>query len=935
MRFITLLATLGLAMLMTLNLPAQTVRVIFTSGQASMHRPDEATPRPVVKGETIVIGTRIITGPDGRVVITPMPGVKSIIAPNTTLVLESVSETRTSVSETTHSAVLNLNEGSVVSDLQKPEGVTYDYSIRTARGLAGARGTTFTVGINAAGIQTIVVSHGTISLTFADGRTASLTIGQLSITKPAGETQSVNNIGELPEADQQAAQTFTETTISAIAEAISAGIELDTAALNNVLDAAKSLGITLPAELKTLVERVLTSTETTSTTTTPSASTTVTEVVTETVTPPDPYVGFRANLNATQTAIFNALPTNVKDLLVALNDPVITAVALAIDSETGLPYTYEDLRIHLSAFRSATPETLAFIKTLGGTGSDALQHTPDPVSWSPDAFTRTLTTWNALSSPERALIVSLGAGEAIMDVSKDYVSALLASLDSNQQTYITEAGWGDHLADLAGKPTNTMVFTTFASLTPAQRDTVKFFEIDPGYFYGPNITPAVQALTAASADQQTLRQLGVSYHLLDTASITGDPYTYFTNKITATLSFYNSLTTDQQTAVRALGLGSLLYNYAPAQQLGSSSITAQQRVADITQIYLNNPSLQQAMRDIRAFDDQAFLESGQPIDTAHLISTLNAYINLPERTRIYIATRENSFNSYALAQPPTGSTLLYRTLSEINSLLAGLTDAELETLKDLGLSRAILQTVYLGNPQITLQNTIGYFNGLSTEKKFVLRELGIIDGENIAILGADSDGLTRLLAAYAAIPGTLRASTERLDDYMAGGTSGSKTYGNLLNPGTPVDRSFFFPRGTDDTHKIQKIAFQSTGDLYIGATRYLNIDNSTASLTTAFTTGAGKDLYLYAADLIDLNSTTFAATIANIRMSAATINLTNITFLTGSNVELRSKLGVANFGSSVLGKVNFISNVNYGATAITNQTILNGIPQIQIGTLTP
>ena len=931
MRFITLLATLGLAMLMTLSLPAQTVRVIFTSGQASMHRPDEAAPRPVVKGETIIIGTRIITGPDGRVVITPMPGVKSIIAPNTTLVLESVSETRTSVSETTHSAVLDLNEGSVVSDLQKPEGVTYDYSIRTARGLAGARGTTFTVGINAAGIQTIVVSHGTISLTFSDGRTASLTIGQLSITKPAGETQSVNNIGELPEADQQAAQTFTETTITAIAEAISAGIELDTSALNNVLDAAKSLGITLPPELKVLVERVLTSAETTSTTPASSSSNTVTEVVTETVTPPDPYAGFSANLNATQAAIFAALPPKVKDMLVTLNDSDLTAVALSIDSETGLPYTHEDLRIHLAAFLNATPETIAFIKTLGGTGSDALQNTPDPASWSPDAFTRTLATWNALSPSERALVISLGAGEAMMDVGKDYVSALLASLDVNQQTYITEAGWGGHLAELAGKPTNTMVFTTFAGLNSTERATVKFFEIDPGNFYSPNITAAVQALSA-SGDQSILRQLHVAEYLLNTASITGDPYTYFSGKITATLSFYNSLTGDQQTAVRALGLGTLLYNYAPAQQLGSSSITAQQRVAEITQFYLNNPTLQQAMRDARLFENNNVIQSGQPINTTLLTNTLNTYTSLPERTRVYLATQDNSYDIFSLANPGTNSP--YRTLSAINSLLAGLTVAEFETLKDLGLSRAIVETGHLGSsPLSTLQNTLAYFTGLASDKKFVLRELGIVDGENIALVGADSDGLNRLLAAYAAIPGTLRASTERLDDYSAGGTSGSKTYGSLVTAN--VDRSFFFPRGTDATHKIQKIAFQSTGDLYIGATRYLNIDNSTASLTTAFTTGAGKDLYLYAADLIDLNSTTFAANIANIRMSAATLNLTNLTFPSGSNVYLNSKLGVANFGSSVFGKVNFISNVNYGATAITNQTILNGIPQIQIGTLTP
>ncbi len=116
---------------------------------------------------------------------------KTILTPNTDLVLEDVKENRTSATNVTQTAVLDLKEGAVVSDLQKPEGVTYDYGIRTARGLAGARGTTYTVGITPAGIQSIVVAHGTIALNFTGGRQASLTPGQLSITKTNGVSQQV------------------------------------------------------------------------------------------------------------------------------------------------------------------------------------------------------------------------------------------------------------------------------------------------------------------------------------------------------------------------------------------------------------------------------------------------------------------------------------------------------------------------------------------------------------------------------------------------------------------------------------------------------------------------------------------------------------------------------------------------------------------------
>lgn len=257
MRLTKLIAILGFALLTALALPAQTVRVIFTSGAASIQRPDEAGPRPIVKGESVIIGSRIITGTDGRVVLTPMPGVKSIITPNTTLTLESSSETKTSDTNVTHQAILDLKEGAVVSDLQKPEGVTYDYNIRTARGLAGARGTTFTVGINAAGIQTIVVAHGTISLNFTDGRQVSVSIGRLCITPPGGETKTVGNVNELTPSEKAIAQNWAETTIGAIASAIESGVEVDAEALQNALAAAESLGIKLPPELQALVDRVL------------------------------------------------------------------------------------------------------------------------------------------------------------------------------------------------------------------------------------------------------------------------------------------------------------------------------------------------------------------------------------------------------------------------------------------------------------------------------------------------------------------------------------------------------------------------------------------------------------------------------------------------------------------------------------------------------
>ena len=934
MRLAHLIATLGLAFVMAIALPAQTVRVIFTTGEASMQRPDETAARPVVKGETVIIGARIITGADGRVVLTPMPGVKSIIAPNTTLVLESISENRTSETNVTHQAVLDLKQGAVVSDLQKPEGVSYDYSIRTARGLAGARGTTFTVGINAAGIQTIVVAHGSITVNFADGRQASLSMGQLSLTQAGGATKSVNNVSELPEADQKIAQNWVETTITAIATAMEAGIEVDSTALQNALDAAANLGITLTPETQAAVDRALAAVSTFEKVenidplekvesnlqeTKPNVVVTENQTSSETLTPLDL---FRAKLTASQRAAFDKLPQDIKEQLVTLNDLDITVVALSPDPETGLANTDQDLRINLTALNELSPAARAFVKTLGGANLD---QSPDLGQWSSDAFDRTLTSWNALTATERDLLTSIGAGEAIMDRSAGYISALLSSLDSTQLSLIKQAGWGAYLDELAGKPTAAYYFYTLQSLTAEQRAAVKFFELSPHDLNSYYTSSLVSALASFSdADQSLLRQLGLSevalqdYYSMPTMApmevVTPD----YTGRLNNALAFYAQLSSDEKAAARALGLGHLFYHYAPAETVGESSMTAMQRVKMLTQFYIDHPDLRQALQDSQLFANYSFLEDPAANDLDLAASTLQTYLNLPARTRNYLASQDHWANFFHLANPELlGKSSPLRTLSQINSILGALSSEEFAALLDLNLSRVVLEKgesyeggvnpfpFIEGSPIDELQATIAYFRQLTIAKKNVLRELGIVGSQNIAVVGADTDGLSRLLTAYDNLPGTLRAATEKLDEYHAY----YSTYGST--EGSVQDRSFFFPRGYSPDTVLYAVGFESTGNLHVGATRYLRIDGSYRNGDT-FTVGDNKNLYLHASDLIDLNATGFSANIRSITMAAATINLSNLVFPEGSVASLNSKFGQVNFGpDSKYGWVNF-DNVRYG-----------------------
>jgi len=142
---------------------------------------------------------------------------------------------------------------------------------------------------------------------------------------------------------------------------------------------------------------------------------------------------------------------------------------------------------------------------------------------------------------------------------------------------------------------------------------------------------------------------------------------------------------------------------------------------------------------------------------------------------------------------------------------------------------------------------------------------------------------------------------------------------------------------------MQNVLFTSGGDLHVGATRFLSINNSGLSANPAFMVGANHDLYLSAADLIDLtgNISTrimFDPNIRSISMAAVTINLTNIDFPGGSVASLNSRnLGI-NFitGSTppTVGMVNF-KNVTYGNGPVLNSSNFSSatLGRIAIGTL--
>jgi hypothetical protein len=96
----------------------------------------------IQRGDTVAVGTTILTGPESRavVVITPRSAIR--IAENSEVVIETVDETASPADVT-----INLKEGSLGALLKPNAATELDFKVRTPSGVAAARGTFYSVAV--------------------------------------------------------------------------------------------------------------------------------------------------------------------------------------------------------------------------------------------------------------------------------------------------------------------------------------------------------------------------------------------------------------------------------------------------------------------------------------------------------------------------------------------------------------------------------------------------------------------------------------------------------------------------------------------------------------------------------------------------------------------------------------------------------------------
>lgn len=162
--------------------------------------------------------------------------------------------------------------------------------------------------------------------------------------------------------------------------------------------------------------------------------------------------------------------------------------------------------------------------------------------------------------------------------------------------------------------------------------------------------------------------------------------------------------------------------------------------------------------------------------------------------------------------------------------------------------------------------------------------------------------------------------------------------------------------GSESEMRLVNVNIKTGGNLAIASLDKVYIGQTTRDNLSTFTVGTGGEnsdpdnVYIYANELIQVNGLAFAGRVDDVYMDAITIDLSNVTFPTNSDVLLRSRDGGLNFGDAArtVGDVNFIENVKHlsiSDTALTaadfdyskgdghinsDSALPNGTPHIKI-----
>lgn len=149
----------------------------------------------VTEGTKLPQGATITTGDKSEAYLVSHGDSTSVIAANSVVEIAELSTTSAGGKVTEQRAILDLKSGNLVAKLNPAKKSVNQYAVRTPKGVAAARGTTFTVQYKG-GTYTVAVVNGVVSIIppsttqavryFAAGTGVQINAGQAAFTDNAG-----------------------------------------------------------------------------------------------------------------------------------------------------------------------------------------------------------------------------------------------------------------------------------------------------------------------------------------------------------------------------------------------------------------------------------------------------------------------------------------------------------------------------------------------------------------------------------------------------------------------------------------------------------------------------------------------------------------------------------------------------------------------------
>lgn len=186
---VVLSALLGLTTLGLAQASGTEATVTQVTGMATVKLPDGSTPAVVV-GMKLPQGTEITTGEGSQVMVQAHDGIVAVASAKTTITIDELSVSPNG----TRNATIGLKSGNLASSLDPSKKAINNYSVRTPKGVAAARGTTFSVNFNGQTLSVTVVAGVVQSFTLNGVSLSSTTPGNVSNSD--GETSTTQTLAE-------------------------------------------------------------------------------------------------------------------------------------------------------------------------------------------------------------------------------------------------------------------------------------------------------------------------------------------------------------------------------------------------------------------------------------------------------------------------------------------------------------------------------------------------------------------------------------------------------------------------------------------------------------------------------------------------------------------------------------------------------------------